>query len=117
MTPDGAGEPADAQPLCARQPARASTAPGHVPETGMTIAPSRAHERARNALAERKVVERAKGILMKDRALTEEQAYALLRKTAMNENRRLSDVAQSLIIAAGLLRYGTPSRRCLPAAS
>jgi two-component system, response regulator / RNA-binding antiterminator len=61
-------------------------------------------ERARQALEERKVVERAKGILMKDRALTEEQAYALLRKTAMNENRRLADVAQSLIVAAGLLR-------------
>jgi response regulator NasT len=61
-------------------------------------------QRARQALEERKVVERAKGILMKDRALTEEQAYALLRKTAMNANRRLADVAQSLITAAGLLR-------------
>jgi len=59
---------------------------------------------ARRALEERKIVERAKGILMKDRALTEEQAYALLRKTAMNANRRLADVAQSLITAAGLLR-------------
>jgi len=61
-------------------------------------------ERARQALDERKLIERAKGILMKDRAFTEEQAYALLRKTAMNENRRLADVAQSLIMAAGLLR-------------
>ncbi len=61
-------------------------------------------ERARQALEERKIVERAKGILMKSRELTEEEAYALLRKTAMNENRRLAEVAQSLIIAAGLLR-------------
>jgi response regulator NasT len=61
-------------------------------------------QHARQALEDRKVVERAKGILMKDRALTEEQAYALLRKTAMNANRRLADVAQSLITAAGLLR-------------
>ncbi len=61
-------------------------------------------EHARQALEERKIVERAKGILMKGRALSEEEAYALLRKTAMNENRRLADVAQSLIIAAGLLR-------------
>ena len=61
-------------------------------------------ERARQALEERKVVERAKGLLMKDRGIAEEQAYALLRKTAMNQNRRLADVAQSLILAAGLLR-------------
>lgn len=61
-------------------------------------------ERARQALEERKIVERAKGILMKHRALSEEEAYVLLRKTAMNENRRLADVAQSLIVAAGLLR-------------
>ena len=61
-------------------------------------------ERAQQALEERKIVERAKGILMKQRALCEEEAYALLRRTAMNENRRLADVAQSLILAAGLLR-------------
>lgn len=61
-------------------------------------------ERARRELEERKLVERAKGILMKDRALTEEQAYDLLRRTAMNENRRLADIAQSLILTAGLLR-------------
>lgn len=61
-------------------------------------------ERARQALEERKLVDRAKGILMKHRALSEEQAYALLRRTAMNESRRLADVAQSLIVAAGLLR-------------
>ena len=61
-------------------------------------------ERAQQALEERKLVDRAKGILMKHRALSEEQAYALLRRTAMNENRRLAEVAQSLIVAAGLLR-------------
>jgi response regulator NasT len=40
---------------------------------------------------------------MKSRGIGEEEAYALLRKTAMNENRRVADVAQGLISAAGLL--------------
>jgi two-component system, response regulator / RNA-binding antiterminator len=61
-------------------------------------------ERAKQALGERKVVERAKGILMKERGLTEEAAYALLRKAAMSDNRRVVDIAQAVITAAGLLR-------------
>jgi len=61
-------------------------------------------ERAKEALAERKIVERAKGILMKERGMTEEAAYALLRRAAMNENRRISEVAQSVITAARLLK-------------
>ena len=61
-------------------------------------------DRARQALDERKVVERAKGILMKERDLTEEAAYALLRKAAMSDNRRVVDIAQAVITAAGLLR-------------
>ena len=59
---------------------------------------------ARQALDERKIVERAKGILMKQRGMSEEAAYALLRKAAMNENRRLSEVAQSVITAASLFK-------------
>lgn len=58
---------------------------------------------ARNELAERKLVDRAKGILMKSKGLDEEGAYRLLRKTAMNQNRRIADVAQSLIMAVSLL--------------
>lgn len=58
---------------------------------------------ARSALEERKVIERAKGILMKMRGLSEEEAYALLRQTAMNEKKKLSDIAQSVVTAAGLL--------------
>jgi response regulator NasT len=61
-------------------------------------------DRAKQALGERKVVERAKGILMKERGLTEEAAYALLRKAAMSDNRRVVDIAQAVITAAGLLR-------------
>jgi two-component system, response regulator / RNA-binding antiterminator len=61
-------------------------------------------ERARAALDERKVVERAKGILMTSKGMSEEAAYALLRKAAMNENRRISEVAQSVVTAARLLK-------------
>jgi len=61
-------------------------------------------DRTKQALEERKLVDRAKGILMKERGLTEEQAYALLRKAAMNENLKLSQVAQSIITAAKLLK-------------
>ena len=55
------------------------------------------------ALEDRKIIDRAKAILMKARGIDEEQAYALLRKTAMDQNRRLADIAQQLVMAAGLL--------------
>jgi response regulator NasT len=58
---------------------------------------------AKSALEERKVVERAKGILMKMRGLSEEEAFALLRQTAMYEKKKMSDIAQSVVTAAGLL--------------
>lgn len=58
---------------------------------------------AKSALEERKIIERAKGILMKMRGLSEEDAFALLRQTAMNEKKKLSDIAQSVVTAAGLL--------------
>ncbi|MBQ2263078.1 MAG: ANTAR domain-containing protein [Loktanella sp.] len=55
------------------------------------------------ALEDRKIIDRAKAILMKARGIDEEQAYALLRKTAMDQNRRVADIAQQLVMAAGLL--------------
>jgi two-component system, response regulator / RNA-binding antiterminator len=58
---------------------------------------------AKSALAERKLIDRAKAILMKSRGLSEEEAYALLRKTAMNQSRKIAEVAQALITAADLL--------------
>jgi two-component system, response regulator / RNA-binding antiterminator len=61
-------------------------------------------ERTRNALEERKVIDRAKGILMKAKNLTEDEAYTLLRKTAMNEKKKIAEVAQSVITASELLR-------------
>jgi response regulator NasT len=57
----------------------------------------------KRALEERKVIDRAKGMIMKARAITEDEAYALLRKTAMDQNRRVAEVAQALVTAAGLL--------------
>ncbi len=61
-------------------------------------------DRTRQALEERKLVEKAKGILMKARGLDESAAYDLMRKAAMNENRRIHEVAQSVVTAARLLR-------------
>ncbi|AEQ52341.1 ANTAR domain-containing response regulator [Pelagibacterium halotolerans] len=58
---------------------------------------------ARSELEDRKTVEKAKGILMRTRGLSEDEAYGLLRKTAMNQNRKIAEIAQSLITAAGLL--------------
>jgi response regulator NasT len=60
-------------------------------------------DRTKQALEDRKIIDRAKGILMKSRNISEEDAYALLRKTAMNESRRMADVARSLVTAAKLL--------------
>src|SRR5262245_6721442 len=61
-------------------------------------------ERTRSALDERKVIDRAKGLLMKARHLSEEDSYALLRRTAMNENKRIAEVAQSVVTATELLK-------------
>jgi response regulator NasT len=61
-------------------------------------------DQTRSALAERKVIDRAKGILMKAKNLTEDAAYALLRKTAMNENRKIAEIAQSVVTAAELFK-------------
>lgn len=60
-------------------------------------------EEARSELAERKTIERAKGILMRTRGLSEPDAYALMRRTAMSQSRRIADIAESLIVASDLL--------------
>ncbi|MCT4558985.1 MAG: ANTAR domain-containing protein [Pelagimonas sp.] len=60
-------------------------------------------EETKRALEERKVIDRAKGLLMKARAIPEEEAYALLRKAAMDQGRRVADVAEALVTASGLL--------------
>ncbi|MCA0044456.1 ANTAR domain-containing response regulator [Celeribacter litoreus] len=57
----------------------------------------------KKALEERKVIDRAKGMMMRARGISEDEAYALLRKTAMDQGKRVADVAQALVTAAGLL--------------
>lgn len=64
-------------------------------------------EETRGELENRKLIDRAKGLLMRTRGLSEEAAYALLRRTAMNQNRKIVEIAQSLITAASLLDPGT----------
>lgn len=59
---------------------------------------------AKAALAERKTIERAKGLLIQARGITEDQAYALLRKTAMDQGKKVGEVAQALVTAAELLK-------------
>ena len=60
-------------------------------------------EATKTALAERKSIDRAKGLLMKLRGLSEDEAYALLRKTAMDQGKRVAEVAEALVSTAGLL--------------
>lgn len=61
-------------------------------------------DRAKDALEERKVIDRAKGLLMKAKQIGEEEAYTLLRKTAMNENKKIIEIAQSVLTAAELFK-------------
>ena len=59
--------------------------------------------KAKNTLEERKLVDRAKGIIMKHKGCDEEQAYKLLRKSAMQNNQRMVEVARNLIASVDLL--------------
>jgi response regulator NasT len=63
-------------------------------------------DEARTALADRKTIDRAKAILMNQRGLAEQEAYALLRSSAMNQGKKIVDVAQALITASDLLGGG-----------
>jgi response regulator NasT len=60
-------------------------------------------EETRHKLAERKVIDRAKGVLMTSQRLTEDQAYQKLRSMAMNKNMKLSDIAQRILDVEDLL--------------
>src|SRR5690348_9941983 len=61
-------------------------------------------DRTKCALEERKVIDRAKGILMKLKGLTEEEAYVLMRSTAMREKKKIGEIAQSILTASELLK-------------
>lgn len=58
---------------------------------------------ARGRLAERDAVDKAKRILMNSRSIPENEAYAEMRRAAMNQNRRIADIAEAIITAHGLL--------------
>jgi two-component system, response regulator / RNA-binding antiterminator len=58
---------------------------------------------AKSKLDERKIIERAKGLLMKQRAIDEDEAYALLRNMAMKKNMKIADLSQQLIDVAKML--------------
>src|SRR5881275_3763113 len=60
--------------------------------------------RTKSALEERKVIDRAKGILMKLKGLTEDEAYVLLRSTAMREKKKIGEIAQSILTASEILK-------------
>jgi response regulator NasT len=60
-------------------------------------------DKARSTLAERKLVEKAKGILMKRRQCDEDEAYRSMRRMAMDQKVRLADIATKIIEAAALL--------------
>ncbi len=62
-------------------------------------------DRARLSLVERKTVDRAKGFLMEQKGISEEAAYKLLRKLAMDQNKRIGEVAQDLLTYAKALKF------------
>ena len=64
-------------------------------------------QQAKSALEDRKIIDQAKAILMKQRGCSEEEAYVLLRRTAMNQNRKIAELARSLVAAAALLDPGS----------
>jgi response regulator NasT len=57
----------------------------------------------KESLEARKIIERAKGLLMEQRKLSEEQAYSLIKKASMNMRKPMADVAQAILLAGGLL--------------
>lgn len=61
-------------------------------------------KKTKATLNERKLVERAKGLLMRERGLAEEEAHAALRKLAMDRQQRLADVAEALLAFADILK-------------
>src|ERR1700759_5281552 len=61
-------------------------------------------ERTKSQLEDRKVIEKAKGILMKVKGLTEDEAYVLMRSTAMREKKKIGEIAQSILTASEMLK-------------
>jgi response regulator NasT len=64
------------------------------------LAVQQENETLKGNLESRKIIERAKGLLMEQRRLSEEQAYSLIKKTSMNMRKPMADVAQAILLAA-----------------
>ena len=61
-------------------------------------------EKTKNTLEERKLIDKAKGIVMQQRQCSEDQAYKILRNLSMENNKRLVDVAEQLITITDALK-------------
>jgi two-component system, response regulator / RNA-binding antiterminator len=61
-------------------------------------------DQAKTALEDRKIIDRAKGILMKMKSLSEDDAYSLMRSTAMREKKKIVEIAQTIITASEMLK-------------
>jgi response regulator NasT len=59
---------------------------------------------AQSQLADRKAIDQAKALVMKAKTISEDQAYAMMRKVAMNEGKKIAEIARSIITAAELLK-------------
>jgi response regulator NasT len=60
-------------------------------------------QKTRSSLEERKLVDKAKGVLMKHRGISEDEAYRELRTLAMNRNKKIADVAKDVLSIIDLL--------------
>jgi response regulator NasT len=60
-------------------------------------------ESTKRSLDERRTIEKAKGIIMQQRSISEDKAYMVLRKAAMNESKKMVDIARSVIGIADIL--------------
>ncbi|MEC8937413.1 MAG: ANTAR domain-containing protein, partial [Pseudomonadota bacterium] len=58
----------------------------------------------RKALRERKLIERAKGLIMAHQSMSEEEAYRFLRKTSMDQSKSMADMAQSILDLSAMLQ-------------
>jgi len=67
-------------------------------------------DKVRNQLADRKLIEKAKGLLMQHQECNEEEAYKALRKMAMDQSKRLTDVAKNVISVLELV-LNTPNSK------
>ena len=60
-------------------------------------------QKTQSQLADRKVIDQAKGLLMKTKSLNEEQAYHTMRKMAMDQSKPIADIAKNILSVMSLL--------------